>query len=106
MMTEEELKRIAFTAPKKFYWIKDFQRWGLCPTVRDDRGRVRFHDKGQWLTPVKMLAVLRAEWRPVAQDDYDYFASGQLERELTRLQQLEDCRAGRYAAQRKQGGNL
>ena len=52
-----------------FYHIKDYQKWGRCPTYKNDKGEIRFVDQGKILDPQQMLELLKTTWQPQAQDE-------------------------------------
>jgi len=58
-----------------YYLIKENQRWGYCPTYRNETNKddVVFLDKGKLLNWEEMKVVLKDEWRPVRQDDVNWF---------------------------------
>jgi len=59
--------------------IKEHQMWGHCPTFRlapsllFPKGQKLYYDKGEFLSESAMFDRLREEWRPVAQDEREWF---------------------------------
>jgi len=58
--------------------IKEHQMWGQCPTFRlpEDEisnGQVLYYDEGEFIGWEEMSDRLRKYWRPVAQDEREWF---------------------------------
>ena len=55
------------------YMIKEWQRWGHCPTFKTDEGAVYYQEKGYFWTWEQLKQMLKRDWRPVAAEDQDWF---------------------------------
>ena len=60
-----------------YYLIKEHQRWGRCPTYRNETNKddVLFLDKGKLLNWEEMKQELKENWRPVNQEDSNWFVA-------------------------------